>query len=428
MKIAIIADDLTGACDTGAQLVNYDIKVSVAIQNQNRFNADAIIYNTDSRSMEEKEAYLKVKEVCQEIKNEQFDIIYKKIDSTMRGNIGSELNALYDEFSPDFVFITPAHPNNGRVVRNGVHYLNGIELSETEVSKDPKTPVYEANISKMIHRASGKQVKHISYEKLRKGDEFLLNLLANWKKQGINYITIDATVEEDLKRILNILDEKYSIVLCGSAGLINYLPEKYGYKMMKGKNELSVSNSPALFVIGSISRTGRMQLNHLINNTDVVRVEMDAVEIIKGGAAKEHELKRIFSVIKLALKKNNSVALCSSSNVESTKAIGLEKGISAIEISNEISNELGDLTIEVIKENNIKNLFLTGGDTAQQVFVKLGIESYRLVGQLELGVPIGKANNSSLLNTITKAGNFGTIEVMTKAFHFFNNQRKKIRN
>src|SRR5690625_223080 len=152
MKIAIIADDLTGACDTGVQLVNYGIDASVVIQNSNNIKSQATIFNTDSRALGKKHAYEKVSKISREIDKENLDILYKKIDSTMRGNIGSELNAVYDQFQPDFVLITPAHPNNGRIVQEGIRYLNGVQLSETGAARQLKKPLHEADIKKMLRQ------------------------------------------------------------------------------------------------------------------------------------------------------------------------------------------------------------------------------------------------------------------------------------
>ena len=83
----------------------------------------------------------------------------------MRGNIGSELNGLYGEFTPDFVFITPAHPSNGRVVRDGIHYLHGKELNETEAAKDP---VNESNITTIILQGSNRTKKAIFTRSIQK--------------------------------------------------------------------------------------------------------------------------------------------------------------------------------------------------------------------------------------------------------------------
>ncbi|WP_208587722.1 four-carbon acid sugar kinase family protein [Gracilibacillus suaedae] len=418
MKIAIIADDLTGACDTGVQLVQYGLDVSVAIQcSKHRLDADkdAIIFNTDSRALPKEEAYTKVKDTSQQIKEMEFDFIYKKIDSTMRGNIGSELNAVYDIFQPDFIFITPAHPNNGREVRNGVHYLNGVKLSETEVANDPKTPVTEANVCQLIQHSSGRRVEHLHSSDLDKGNHFLLQRLDEWKKQGISYVTVDAITEQDLQRLMDVVHLAYSSILCGSAGLIHYLPESLGIEKQQQDNQILTNNQPILFVIGSISKLGRQQLHHLLLNSRVVGVEMDVIHVIAEDEAKDKELQRIQTKIEAAIFAGNSVALYSSSDLEATAAIGRDKEISPIEISNLISEALGDAAVSIINAMKIRNLFLTGGDTAQQVFEKLQIKDYQLIGELELGVPVGKIAKHNEMITITKAGSFGTDHVMTNA-------------
>ncbi|MDX8045512.1 four-carbon acid sugar kinase family protein [Gracilibacillus sp. S3-1-1] len=424
MKIAIVADDLTGACDTGVQLVQYDLDVSVVIQsdtNDLETNKDVIIFNTDSRAMTNDQAYLTVSETCEQIKEMTFDIVYKKIDSTMRGNIGSELNAIYDKFQPDFVFITPAHPSNRRVVKDGIHYLDGIKLSKTEVANDPKTPVHESDVSKLIQHSSGRSVKHLTYKDLRKGNDFIRKRLRNWKKQGISYITVDAVIEEDLKRLMDVMNSDYRSVLCGSAGLINYLPALLGYRVQEERNNIQPNNKPVLFVVGSISKVGRQQLEHLLSSSDVVGVEMDSAKILTGYEVKEKEVTDIQSTIKEAIMAGKSVALYSSADVDNVKTVGIDKGIHPTEISDWISKALGDIAVSIVKALKIRNLFLTGGDTAQQVFTRLRIKNYQLIGELELGVPIGKIGTQDEIITVTKAGSFGTIQVMTNVLKQLNN-------
>ena len=190
MRVCVISDDLTGASDCGGQLVGYGLDVSVVIQSQNsnRKEKEALIFNTDSRSVPAKEAYERVKKVSEWVKSGSFDMIYKKIDSTMRGNIGQEINAIYDTFHPDFVFIAPAFPEAGRQVIHGVHFLNQKQLHETEVANDPKTPVKDSLISRLIKDQSGREVGHLSYKDLHKGYETVFKKLVAFKKKNISYI------------------------------------------------------------------------------------------------------------------------------------------------------------------------------------------------------------------------------------------------
>jgi uncharacterized protein YgbK (DUF1537 family) len=139
MRIGMIADDLTGANDSGVQLSRYGLKTSVRFNftdeelssNEESGSDGAIVIDTDSRSIEKDEAYRRVREAANFLKENQFDVIYKKIDSTLRGNLGAEVDAVYDEFQPNFVIIAPGYPSNGRKIDSGHLYLNGAPLHET---------------------------------------------------------------------------------------------------------------------------------------------------------------------------------------------------------------------------------------------------------------------------------------------------------
>lgn len=160
LRIAIIADDLTGANDSGVQFARSGLKTSVLInmESDNISDDDVIIIDTDSRSVTPEEAYRKVKEAAGYLKSQPYDIIFKKIDSTLRGNIGAEFDALYDVFQPDFIICTPAYPDYNRKVRDGCLYLGDKLLHETEFALDPKTPIRESNIPKMINGQSQRGV------------------------------------------------------------------------------------------------------------------------------------------------------------------------------------------------------------------------------------------------------------------------------
>lgn len=221
-------------------------------------------------------------------------MVYKKIDSTMRGNIGEEINAIYDSFSPDFVIIAPAFPVNGRKVINGIHYLNDIKLENTEVAKDPKTPVRDSEIKRLIERQSKRKVEHIAFQKIQQGYDTVMNKLSFCKENQISYITVDSSEESDLRKLVEMIHKtNFSVVWVGSAGLMNYLPEVYGIRQVPKTTPLPVHGEPVFLVVGSVSAAGRFQLNHLLTHSDTVGLEMDSAKVLNVGEAKEQEIKRI---------------------------------------------------------------------------------------------------------------------------------------
>ncbi|WP_394548646.1 four-carbon acid sugar kinase family protein [Priestia aryabhattai] len=418
MKISVISDDLTGASDCGGQLVRYGLDVSVVLtdDNSNLNKKEAFIFNTDSRAVSGKEAYERVKNVCERIQSETFDVIYKKIDSTMRGNIGQEINAVYDVFQPDFVFIAPAFPEAGRQVINGVHFLNQKRLDETEVANDPKTPVKDSLIARLVKNQAQKEVGHLSYKDLHAGYEFIFKKLKAYKNQNISYITVDSIHESDLKCLVETIKKtEFSVVWSGSSGLINYLPQAYGLQPSTKKVSFLRNDQPVLFVIGSVSKVGRNQLNQLLLYSDTISVEMNPSKIILDGGSRQKEIDQVIKRALTFLKTGKSIALFSSEEVKETQEIGKKQGYSAIEISDYISMAMGEVAVDLINQCNITNLFLTGGDTAQQVLSQLQVHRLHLIDEVEPGIPLGKLDYKREIFAVTKAGSFGTDVAMLKA-------------
>lgn len=62
MKLAIIADDLTGANDSGVQLARHGLKTSVLfdMDEDHITKYDAVVFDTDSRSIAAEKAYERV--------------------------------------------------------------------------------------------------------------------------------------------------------------------------------------------------------------------------------------------------------------------------------------------------------------------------------------------------------------------------------
>ncbi|MBD1382640.1 four-carbon acid sugar kinase family protein [Metabacillus arenae] len=420
MRFAVIADDLTGASDCSGQLIQFGLHVSVMIKPSSGLiqERDVLVFNSDSRSLSGSGAYQKVRDICDKIKGLPIDILYKKIDSTMRGNIGQELNAIKDVFQPDFVFIAPAYPQMGRQVIDGIHYLNHTQIHETEFSTDPKTPVTESYIPKLIQCQSNQKTGLLSYRDLRKGITHVSDRLVGFKKENISYIVVDSIEDSDLELFTQMVSQmKYSVIWTGSACLMNYLPKAYGLESVNPEWSISKSNTPVFLVIGSVSKVGRKQLSHLLLSKEAIGVELQSSAVIQDEMTKQKEIERLKKEIKEAFLANRNVAFFSCGNVKETHEAGEKYGLNQVEISNEISRILGQTAAQVIKECKVHHLFLTGGDTAYQVMDQLGVNEFQVINEIEPGIPIGKLSNYEDMYAVTKAGNFGTVEVLSKAVH-----------
>ena len=172
-KIYILADDLTGALDSGVQLSKKGDQVLITLDTHRPFEkidgADVLVIDTETRHIEAKAAYQKVYELIRQAKESGIKKIYKKTDSGLRGNVGAELTAFLDAYEAEKIDFVPAWPKMQRITVNGVHYVNGVPLSESIFSRDVVDPVSESEIEKLIRRQSNAAISHHETNKEEKG-------------------------------------------------------------------------------------------------------------------------------------------------------------------------------------------------------------------------------------------------------------------
>jgi len=415
MRLAMIADDLTGANDSGVQLARFGLHTSVLFYSDEEAlgKNEAVVLDTDSRSLPPETAYQKVEEASKLIKQKNFDVIFKKVDSTLRGNLGAEIDAIYDVFQPELVVIAPAYPKNGRQTIEGIHYLNQRKVSETEIAKDPKTPVRESYIPKLLEGQTRHQVGLITLEDLDSGFDAVLTKLQNYKQQGISYVVFDAKEEDDLRRMAGfVLQSKYSVCWVGSAGLANHLPDIYGLQMKKQEVEIPRDGKPVLLVVGSVSGVSRKQLDVVLEQKGIEGIAFQSSAIVSGTEEKKVEIGKAYDQ---AVNYLNSHARClalyslgTPEDIRQAQQVGKQHGFDEREVSNLISQALGEVAAKLLDVFEIKGLVLTGGDTAKQVCNQLGITGFKLIDEVEIGIPLGKTVGKRELYAITKAGAFGT--------------------
>ncbi|MGP4038643.1 four-carbon acid sugar kinase family protein [Gracilibacillus sp. D59] len=425
MKIAIIADDLSGANDTGVQFAKNGFKTSVLI-NQDDFplsDSEVVVLDTDSRSISSSEAYLRVKAASQLIHAQPFEMVYKKIDSTLRGNIGVELNAVTDVFTPDFVIIAPAYPENERIVEDGKMYVQNSPLHLTEFASDPKTPISTSFIPYILQRDIQQEVGLVNKRDLEKGKAHILNKLEKWKEKNITYILFDSNEQSDLEKIVSfIYYSNFHLVWCGSAGLANAISCLIERRSVPPHLHKQVENGTILTVIGSVNQKTREQFDRLLSSQENKGIQLHSHLVVENEATCLAELQRVTDDVLASLSTYKSIVVYAAGNkreIAQAREIGKKYGLTSTMISDKISQSLGVITANVLEHNECAGLVLTGGDTARQVCLSLGIAELRLVSQLEEGIPVGVIRwKGSDLITITKAGGFGKVNALENAIDY----------
>ena len=121
VPISLIADDLTGACDAGVQFAQRGFSTLVWLDPEPRQPADVTVISTNSRNDSPETARRKVAEACRILGH----VVFKKIDSTLYGNIAPEIEAALDACGFREAYLAPAFPAQGRTVRDGWLHVAG---------------------------------------------------------------------------------------------------------------------------------------------------------------------------------------------------------------------------------------------------------------------------------------------------------------
>jgi uncharacterized protein YgbK (DUF1537 family) len=421
LKVGIIADDWTGACDSGVQLVKAGLRVYAVSEPGSAIPTDveALVFDTDSRALPRDLAYARVRESAEALETSGVHLIYKKMDSTLRGNIGAELDAMYDALAPDLIVIAPAFPATGRCLIDGRMYVHGQPLHETAVATDPRTPVKESDVLRLLARQSTRAIGHVTMGQLSGDPTDMLAQLAEMREQGIRYVVFDAESDEHLRQVVKLIEmSNLKVVWAGSAGLASCLSIAAGEQATSAMPTIS-PGKPALVAVGSVNERSRQQLRVLLQEPNLTGVGL-APESAFDATATGKEIARVVRYCRKAIAAGRSVALYTKAepaDIQRGFAEGERSGHGREATSRFIAEMLGEAVAQVVRLYGIERLVLTGGDTARQVGSRLGATFSRLLGEVEPGVPVSRLGETNIY-AVTKAGGFGSDDVLVKACRY----------
>lgn len=408
MDVAIIADDLTGAADSGVQLARSGYRTVVvfrgaSIPSDN--DLDAVAVDTDSRSLPAGFAAKRVVETGHAVREAR--IVYKKIDSTLRGPIGAELAAALAATRRKKALIAPAFPSTGRETKDGTQLVHGEPVHETDLSKDPVTPVLESHIPSLLAHAFGNVVA-LSVTEVRNGERVRDAL------EGDNCVVADAESDGDLEALVRAVPDPSSILWVGSAGLARALGEVYPGAHNGVPTGSLVPASAVLAVVGSVNEVAREQLLCLSKEPGLAAVYLDTAALFCGSSY-EDTVGEAAAAVRKALSSGRGVALSSAAGEEVDSALR-GASVSRREVSERVSDALAEIVAGFSGKDLFDALVLTGGDTAVRVAGALGATGILLEGEVEAGVPVGTLVGPHPYRVVTKAGGFGGPDTLLDAF------------
>lgn len=423
--VIIIADDLTGANATSVLLAKDGYKACTFLRLEAYSKRDGADFNiisisTDSRAITKEEAYQRVAKVTKFFKDKNIKFFTKRIDSTLRGNIGAEVDAVLDNLDKDTIAVlVSSFPSSGRVTIGGYLMVNSVPLEKTDVAKDPKTPVNTSCVQNLVSEQTKYKVGFIALERVFKGAEALKQSIIDEKTKGNKIIIIDATTNEDIDIIAKAVTMTgLSVVAVDPGPFTAALVKELVPKPAKSRGQ------KVLLTVGSVSNLTRKQIDELRMRHNPLLVHANSGKLIYDDN-RVAEIARVTQILLDEMNEFEVIGMITTScedEVLDLSKIAKELLITEDEVAQRISEGLAEITKGVLQQSGatIGGLYTSGGDVT--VAVCKALEAAGIAVKDEV-LPLaaygrivkGKYDNMPI---ITKGGLVGDTNALTKCVEY----------
>jgi D-threonate/D-erythronate kinase len=399
-RLLIIADDLTGAADCGITCLAAGLDTVVVLKDSEPIpSVDAVSVDAATRRLSSSHATEQTARLTRRYLSPHTRILFKKLDSTLRGHVAQEIAAVLSvtralHGAQSIAIVAPAFPAMGRTMVGGRLFVRGVPVETTEIWHREALNASAYLPGRLSEH--GLKTVHIDLHTVH-SEKRLVDALAHAKAQHDGAVC-DAETDEDLRAIVCAgRTLQTSIVWAGSAGLAAQLPQAMGIGRERPAQPVHstslTTKGPLLFVIGSPSQASRDQIAKLVADREIESVTVPLSALREGlhSAAWVEQTQRLDRAFSTG--RDVVISLEPSAHEDAT-----------------LSHALAALVSR--HATRCSGLVLTGGETARSVLDALDVDTLRLVGEVEPGIPLSVATvvtpaGSLNLPVVTKAGAFG---------------------
>jgi uncharacterized protein YgbK (DUF1537 family) len=400
VQLLILADDLTGALDTGIQFVRGGVPARVFPSPEppgrgpGGEEPPVLVINTGSRHLSPGEARRLIEAALHAAPEAEY--VYKKTDSTLRGHTGAELEALMAARNTRRLPFVPAYPELGRITRGGVQYLQGVPVHETGMGRDPLDPVRTSFIPELIAGESEIPVRLIlpggALPPAPAEREILL---------------FDGQTPEDLRETARrLFAAGFLRESAGCAGFAGALQEVLPLSPPSGAGEPLPEGGPLLLVSGSLHEVSREQVRRAreggLRTFAPGEGELLSEDWLRGPGA-----EALAGEASAALREGG-IALLGTA-----RSLGEASGGEVPGEAARAAGGLGALAALICREAGPLSLGVFGGDTLLGIAQALGIDYIEPREEVLSGIVLSRAAGpGGSFPLITKAGAFGPPELI----------------
>ena len=407
-RVAILADDFAGACDTGVHFACAGMRTAFVFDRAAIARAfdsyDVLALTTETRFLSAEDAaeqQLESVSLCQRMGANFF---FKKTDSALRGNPGAEAEAVLRALKIPAALICSALPAFGRTVASGILTINGTPVHETSLGHDVFTPTTTSDVAELVTRQTDLRAGHLGIDDLERGHDHLVRKVCALVESGRTAIVSDARSDEHLDTLAGVLLESRDphgnlppLLPVGSSGL--------GKALAKGLSGAVIRKTirphgRLLAAVGSLNEMALEQMEF------AVRSDRCALLTFSIERALENPERECEALRQMAAATDRHIVLHGESG-EAKSEMTTDTGV-------QVANAYGRLVLGLCRAVPFTTVYATGGSIAISIAERLGISSMVLEEEPLPGVALSScfSDGTNVRWFISKAGSFGKRETL----------------
>lgn len=399
-KLLVIADDFTGALDTGIQFAREGTKTCVAIGSDgvlaSRAAYPVIVIDSETRHLQHGEAYEAVYRLVNEARTAGVEYVYKKTDSALRGCVGAELSAALDAWSnASELAFAPAFPKVRRTTKDGTQYINGVPVSKSAFGRDPFEPVRHSYIPDIIAEQSEVEVR----------------LATEAASSYGRHITVyDASTEKDLAEVAAQLKTKGCTLAAGCAGLAAHL--SVFIELPKSEPQTPRRTKGMFVVCGSLNPISEAQLIHA-EAAGFKRMSLTPEQKLREDYFASKAGQEWLAKLKELSVSGQNVIIDTVNSWHTSSDYASSHGIALDSVRSLVALRLGEIMRAWVGFNADQTLVTIGGDTLAGFMKQIGCNELTPVCELAEGVVCSFLSlKEREIQVVSKSGGFGDDAVL----------------
>jgi uncharacterized protein YgbK (DUF1537 family) len=364
-KLVVIADDITGGNATGVLLTKRGWRVLTVPDHRVSIRDpldghDAVVWNAGTRLLPEEEAECRVRRMAEQvIQHDDRLLLAKRIDSTLRGSIGRETEAVLAVMPPETIaVVVPAFPESGRIIRGGELFVHGVPVHQTEAGRDPFTPVRTSRVVDWIRSQTSLSVGWLETGQYTDPAD-LRSAVDRLIAHGHKLIVCDAESDGEIEQLAEVWASLDLPVLPVDPG-----PFSAAYaaaKNARGKRILLIS--------GSLAETARRQLDYLEQFYPVGMLTVDVGRLTRTDDVHDY-VEEVFRRVEEWTTRYQVIGF----RTDGVPAASMDGPT--------VSQAIARLVVNLLKRHRFDGLYLSGGEvafTALQAMEAKGLQLMREV-------------------------------------------------